>query len=62
MKIQELTETASAVATSAGSIAPMASNIGMVSRLGNNLLSGKYSKASKPAHPKKKTGQTDVGR
>jgi hypothetical protein len=54
MKIRELTETASAVATSAGSMAPVVGNIGMISRIGNNLLSGKYSKASKPAQTKKK--------
>lgn len=52
MKIQEITESASAGATSSGSIAPVQSSLGTVSRMGGSLLSGKYSTDPTPNTPK----------
>ena len=48
MRAYEITESASAGATSAGSIAPVASAMGMQSRSGGSLLSGKYVTGSDP--------------
>ena len=42
MKIQEIMENASVGSTSAGAIAPVESALGMVSRSGGSMLSGKY--------------------
>ena len=42
MRAHEITESASTGATSAGSIAPVASAMGMVSRSGGSMLTGKY--------------------
>jgi hypothetical protein len=42
MRAYEITESASAGATTAGSIAPVASAMGMQSRSGGSLLAGKY--------------------
>jgi hypothetical protein len=52
MKMREIMETASAGATSAGSMAPVAQPLGTVSRSGNNLLSGKYTTDPTPNTPK----------
>jgi hypothetical protein len=52
MKIQEITESASVGGTSAGSIAPVSQPLGMVSRSGGSLLSGKYSNDPTPNTPK----------
>jgi hypothetical protein len=48
MRAYEITESASAGATSAGSIAPVASAMGMQSRSGGSLLAGKYVTGSDP--------------
>jgi hypothetical protein len=48
MQAYEITESASAGATSAGSIAPVASAMGMQSRSGGSLLAGKYVTGSDP--------------
>ena len=48
MRIQEIMETASAGATSAGSVAPVESALGTQSRMGGSLLTGKYTTASDP--------------
>ena len=48
MRAYEITESASAGATSAGSIAPVASAMGMQSRSGGSLLTGKYVTGSDP--------------
>jgi hypothetical protein len=48
MKASEITESASAGATAAGGIAPVESTLGMTSRSGGSLLSGKYTTGSDP--------------
>ena len=48
MKMREIMETASAGASCAGGIAPVAMSLGTVSRNGGSLLSGKYVTASDP--------------
>jgi hypothetical protein len=48
MRAYEITESASAGATSAGSIAPVASAMGIQSRSGGSLLAGKYVTGSDP--------------
>jgi hypothetical protein len=48
MKIREIFETAT---TTAGSIAPVAQPMGMISRSGGSLLSGKYTTAATPNTP-----------
>ena len=48
MRAHEIVESASAGATSAGSIAPVASAMGMVSRSGGSMLTGKYVTDSDP--------------
>jgi hypothetical protein len=48
MRAHEIVESASAGASSAGGIAPVSMPIGMVSRSGGSLLSGKYTTASDP--------------
>ena len=48
MRAHEITESASAGASSAGGIAPVASALGMVSRSGGSLLTGKYTTESDP--------------
>ena len=48
MRAHEIVESASAGATSAGSIAPVASAMGMTSRSGGSLLTGKYTTGSDP--------------
>ena len=52
MKIQEIMENASVGGTSAGSIAPVSQALGMVSRSGGSLLSGKYTTDPTPNTPK----------
>jgi hypothetical protein len=52
MKIQEITESASVGGTSAGSIAPVSQPLGMISRSGGSLLSGKYSNDPTPNTPR----------
>jgi len=42
MRAHEITESASAGASSAGGIAPVSMPMGMVSRSGGSLLAGKY--------------------
>ena len=48
MRAHEITESASAGATASGSIAPVASAMGMVSRSGGSMLTGKYVTDSDP--------------
>jgi len=48
MRAHEIMENASAGATCAGSIAPVASTLGMVSRNGGSMLTGKYVTGSDP--------------
>jgi hypothetical protein len=48
MRAHEITESASAGTTTAGSIAPVASPMGMVSRSGGSMLTGKYVTDSDP--------------
>jgi hypothetical protein len=48
MRASEIMETASAGATASGSIAPVESALGMVSRSGGSMLSGKYVTGSDP--------------
>ena len=48
MQIREIVESASAGASSAGGIAPVSMPMGMVSRSGGSLLSGKYVTGSDP--------------
>jgi hypothetical protein len=56
MKAHEIVESASggasAGATTAGSMAPMATPMGMITRNGGNLLSGKYTTDPTPNTPK----------
>ena len=51
MKIKEIMES-TAGATTEGAIAPVAQPLGMQSRLGGSLLSGKYSTDPTPNTPK----------
>ena len=51
MRLYELLENASAGATGAGSIAPVQSVLGMQTRAGGSLLSGKYSTDPTPNTP-----------
>jgi hypothetical protein len=48
MRASEIIESASAGASSAGGIAPVESALGMVSRSGGSLLTGKYTTGSDP--------------
>ena len=48
MRAHEITESASAGATVSGGIAPVESAMGVVSRSGGSLLTGKYTTASDP--------------
>ena len=48
MRAREIVESASAGATTSGSIAPVASAMGMVSRSGGSMLTGKYTTESDP--------------
>ena len=48
MKVNEITESASAGASSAGGIAPVSMPMGMQSRSGGSLLTGKYTTGSDP--------------
>jgi hypothetical protein len=48
MRAHEITESASAGATVSGGIAPVESAMGMGSRSGGSLLTGKYTTASDP--------------
>ncbi len=48
MRAHEIVENASAGASSAGGIAPVAMPMGVVSRSGGSLLTGKYTTASDP--------------
>ena len=48
MKASEITESASAGATASGGIATVSSALGMQSRSGGSLLSGKYVTGSDP--------------
>ena len=52
MRFYELVETASAGASSAGSVAPVSQPLGMQTRTGGSLLSGKYSTDATPNTPK----------
>ena len=51
MRLYELVETASAGASSAGSVAVVSQPLGTVSRNGGSLLSGKYSTDATPNTP-----------
>ena len=48
MKMKEIMENASVGGTSAGSIAPVSQPLGMVSRSGGSMLTGKYVTGSDP--------------
>ena len=48
MKMREIMENASVGSTSAGSIAPVSRALGMQSRSGGSMLSGKYVTGSDP--------------
>ena len=48
MRMKEIMENASVGGTSSGSIAPVSQALGMVSRSGGSLLSGKYVTGSDP--------------
>ena len=48
MRASEIMETASAGASTAGGIAPVAMPMGMLSRSGGSMLSGKYVTGSDP--------------
>jgi hypothetical protein len=48
MRAHEITESASAGASSAGGIAPVSQPLGTVSRSGGSMLSGKYVTGSDP--------------
>ena len=48
MKIHEIMENASAGASCSGSVAPVAMPLGMTSRNGGSMLSGKYVTSSDP--------------
>ena len=52
MRIQEIMENASVGGTSAGSVAPVSQALGMVSRSGGSLLTGKYTTDPTPNTPK----------
>jgi hypothetical protein len=56
MRAHEIVESASggasAGATTAGSVAPMATPMGMITRNGGSLLSGKYTTEPTPNTPK----------
>lgn len=52
MRAKEIMETASAGATSAGSVATESAPLSMQSRTGGSLLSGKYSTDPTPNTPK----------
>jgi hypothetical protein len=56
MKVHEIMETASggasSGATTAGSMAPVSTPVGMITRNGGNLLSGKYTTDPTPNTPK----------
>jgi hypothetical protein len=48
MRAHEIVESASAGATGAGGVAPVAMPMGMTSRSGGSMLSGKYTTGSDP--------------
>ena len=48
MRMKEIMENASVGGTSSGSIAPVSQALGMVSRSGGSMLSGKYVTGSDP--------------
>ena len=48
MKIREIMETASAGASSAGGVAPVAMPMGTIARNGGSMLTGKYVTSSDP--------------
>jgi hypothetical protein len=50
--MREIMETASVSGTSAGLMAPVSTPLGMVSRSGGSLLTGKYSTDPTPNTPK----------
>jgi hypothetical protein len=52
MKAREILENASAGASSAGSVATVSQPLGMVSRNGGSMLSGKYTTDLTPNTPK----------
>jgi hypothetical protein len=52
MRWREIIESASVGATCAGSVAPVAQPLGIVSRNGANLMSGKYTTDPTPNTPK----------
>ena len=52
MRMREIMETASMGSTSAGSIAPVSTTLGVTSRSGGSLLTGKYSTDPTPNTPK----------
>ena len=51
MRAREILENVAATTTASGSIAPVNQPLGMVSRTGGSLLTGKYSTDSTPNTP-----------
>lgn len=60
MRAKEIMETASVGATASGSVATMAVPMGMQSRAGGSLLSGKYSTDPTPNTPKEYKRKNNV--
>ena len=52
MKVHEIMENASAGASSSGSVATVSQPMGMISRTGGSMLTGKYSTDPTPNTPK----------
>ena len=52
MRMREIMETASVGGTSSGSVAPVSTPLGTISRSGGSLLTGKYSTDPTPNTPK----------
>ena len=52
MRMKEIMENASAGSTSSGSVAPVSQALGMQSRSGGSMLSGKYTTDPTPNTPK----------
>jgi len=52
MKVHEIMENASAGASSSGSVATVSQPMGMISRSGGSMLTGKYSTDPTPNTPK----------
>lgn len=62
MKIQEIMENISATTTGSGSFATVTQPMGMVSRSGANLLTGKYTTDPTPNTPREYKRKKNVSR